>query len=86
MDIAAVKRQYGDRLALLGNLDLGYTMTRGTPAEVRQAVRELMRDVAPGGGYLLGSANSITNYVPLENFRAMLAAGREFGRYPISLR
>ncbi len=85
MDIAAVKRQYGDRLALLGNLDLGYTMTRGTPAEVRQAVRELMRDVAPGGGYLLGSANSITNYVPLENFRAMLAAGREFGRYPISL-
>jgi len=44
-----------------------------------------MRDVAPGGGYLLGSANSITNYVPLENFKAMLAAGREFGRYPISL-
>ncbi len=86
MDIAAVKRLYGDRLALLGNLDLGYTLTRGTPAEVRQAVRELMRDVAPGGGFLLGSANSITNYVPLDNFRAMLDAAREYGRYPITVR
>lgn len=85
MDIAAVKRTYGHQLALLGNLDLGYTLTRGTAAEVRQAVLELMRDVAPGGGFLLGSANSITNYVPLDNFRAMLSAAAEFGRYPISI-
>jgi len=33
----------------------------------------------------LGSANSITNYVPLDNFRAMLSAAAEFGRYPISI-
>jgi uroporphyrinogen decarboxylase len=85
MAIAAVKRAHGHQLALIGNLDLGYTLTRGTPAEVRQAVLELMRDVAPGGGFLLGSANSITNYVPLHNFRAMLAAAAEFGRYPISI-
>ena len=85
MDIVAVKRQFGDHLALLGNIDLGYTLTRGTPAEVRDAVRDLMRDVAPGGGYLIASANSITNYVPLANFRALLDAAREFGRYPISV-
>jgi uroporphyrinogen decarboxylase len=85
MDILKVKRQFGDRLALVGNLDLGYTLTRGTPQEVRQAVRELIQQVAPGGGFLLGSANSITNYVPLENYQAMLDATFEYGRYPIHL-
>jgi uroporphyrinogen decarboxylase len=85
MDIASVKRQYGDRLALVGNLDLGYTLTRGTPEEVRRAVKDLIRSVGPGGGFLLSSANSITNYVPLANFKAMLAANSEYGRYPIRL-
>jgi uroporphyrinogen decarboxylase len=85
MDIVAIKKAYGDRLALMGNVDLGYTLTRGTPDEVRQEVKHLIENVAPGGGYLLSSANSITNYVPLENYKAMLDATREFGRYPISL-
>jgi uroporphyrinogen decarboxylase len=83
MDILAVKKAYGDRLAIMGNVDLGYTLTRGTPAEVRQEVKFLIKNIAPGGGYLLSSANSITNYVPLENYKAMLDAAFEFGRYPI---
>lgn len=85
MDIVAVKAEYGDRLALIGNLDLGYTLTRGTPQEVRDEVKYLIKYVAPGGGFLLGSANSVTNYVPLENYRAMLEATFEFGIYPINL-
>lgn len=85
MDIVEVKRQYGDRLALVGNLDLGYTLTRGTPDEVREEVLHLVKNVAPGGGYLLGSANSVTNYVPLKNYQAMLAATFDYGVYPIVL-
>lgn len=85
MDIAAIKREFGDRLSLIGNLDLGYTLTRGTPQEVDTAVRDLIRTVAPGGGFLLSSANSITNYVPLANFIAMLDATRKYGQYPIRL-
>jgi len=85
MDIVTVKREYGDRLALMGNLDLGYTLTRGTPKEVEEAVKYLLKHVAPGGGFLLGSSNSITNYVPLENFKTVLKTTYEFGRYPITL-
>jgi uroporphyrinogen decarboxylase len=85
MDIVAVKAAYGDRLALIGNLDLGYTLTRGTPQEVRDEVRYLIQNVAPGGGFLLGSANSVTNYVPLENYQAMLEAAFAYGQYPIQL-
>ncbi len=85
MDIAAVKREYGDRLALMGNVDLGYTLTRGTPHEVMDEVRRIIHHAAPGGGLLVGSANSITNYVPLENYRALLGAVREYGRYPLTV-
>jgi len=79
MDIGEVKRRYGDKLCLIGNIDLGYTLTRGTPEETREEVRQRIATCAPGGGYVVSSANSITEYVKLENYRAMLAAVREFG-------
>ena len=84
MDIVALKRDYGGRLCLVGNIDLGSTLTLGTPDDVRAEVRERIRVVAPGGGYCVGSSNSVTNYVPLPNFKAMLEATFEYGCYPIS--
>jgi uroporphyrinogen decarboxylase len=83
MDINEVKRRYGHRLALFGNIDLSYTLTRGTPEEVRAEVRQRIRDLAPGGGYAVGSGNSIAHYVLLENYNAMREATFEYGVYPI---
>lgn len=85
MNIEEVKRSFGHQIALIGNIDLGYTLTRGTPQEVRREVRTLIKKVGQGGGYLMSSANSVTNYVPLANYKAMLDATIEYGRYPISL-
>jgi uroporphyrinogen decarboxylase len=85
MDIVELKRTVGSRITLCGNIDLGYTLTRGTPAEVDAEVKERIRRVAPGGGYVLGSANSVPEYVPLENFNAMREACFKYGRYPIAL-
>ena len=85
MDINEIKRRYGSRISLLGNIDLIYTLTRGTPAEVRAEVRQRIRDLAPGGGYAVASANSIPEYVPLANFNALREATFEYGRYPISM-
>jgi len=83
MDINELKRTVGDRVCLIGNIDLGYTLTRGSPEEVRAEVRRRIADLAPGGGYCVGSSNTVTNYVPLENFKAMIEAAFEFGTYPI---
>ena len=83
MNINEVKKKYGSRLSLLGNIDLIYTLTRGTPEEVRAEVRQRIHDLAPGGGYAVASANSIPEYVPLANFNAMREATFEYGRYPI---
>jgi uroporphyrinogen decarboxylase len=84
MDIVEVKRRYGDRLGILGNIDLGYTLTMGTPAEVEAEVQDRIRSLGPGGGYIVSSSNSIPEYVPVDNFRAMVEATRKYGNYPIS--
>lgn len=84
MDIARLKRQYGEKITLLGNIDCGHLLTRGTKSEIVEAVRRCIREVAPGGGYVLSSSNSIHGDIPAENFLAMLEAAREFGQYPIA--
>jgi uroporphyrinogen decarboxylase len=86
MDIVELKRAVGNRIALCGNIDLGYTLTRGTPEEVEAEVKERIRVLAPGGGYVLGSSNSVPEYVPIENFEAMREACFKYGRYPIAVR
>jgi uroporphyrinogen decarboxylase len=82
MDIVAVKHRYGDRLALLGNIDVDL-LARGNPREIRGAVQECIREVAPGGGFAIGSSNSVPDYVPIENYRALVEASQEFGRQPL---
>jgi uroporphyrinogen decarboxylase len=83
MDINRLKKMYAGRLCLIGNIDLGYTLTLGTPDEVRSEVRDRIRSIGPGGGYCVGSSNTVTNYVPLENFKAMVEATFVYGHYPI---
>lgn len=80
-DIVAVKRQWGDRIAVAGNIDLKTTLSKGTPQDVETEVQEKVAALAPGGGWLLGSSNSIPDFVPVENYRALLAAGLGYGRY-----
>ncbi len=84
-DINEVKARYGDRIALLGNIDLQYTLTKGTPQDVDDEVRTRIRDLAPGGGYCVSSGNSIPEYVPIDNYAAMLEATYRYGKYPIQL-
>jgi uroporphyrinogen decarboxylase len=84
MDIRRLKKVYGRRLCLIGNLDLEYTLTRGTPEEVVKETRALIRDVGPGGGYCVSSSNSIPSYVPVENYRAMVETTLKYGRYPLN--
>ena len=87
MDIYELKQKYGDRLALFGNIDLGYTRIPGTgrPEDVRAEVRQRIKDLAPGGGYGVSSGAGVTRYVSMENFNAMREATFEYGRYPIRL-
>lgn len=75
MDIAQVKRDYGQRVVLAGNVDMNL-IANGTPREMRQAVEWLFTHVGQGGGWILGSSNSIDSGANPENVRAMGAAVR----------
>ncbi len=85
MNIVEVKKKWGKKLCLIGNINLDSTLTLGTPEDVRAEVYERIRTIGPGGGYMVSSSNSITDYVPPENMKALLDATYEFGRYPIEL-
>ncbi len=85
MDIAKIKKLYGDKLCLFGNIDNKELLTTGTPADVEQQVKECLRVAAPGGGYCLGSDHSIHDDIPNENVFAIYETGRRYGCYPIKL-
>lgn len=68
---ADFKRKYGDRIAVLGGVDMDY-LSRHSTDEVRRYVRKLIEDCAPGGRFAVGSGNSIVNFIPIENYLTML--------------
>ncbi|RLF21239.1 MAG: hypothetical protein DRN15_05055 [Thermoprotei archaeon] len=82
MDIGKLKREYGDRICLLGNVDCAYTLVFGTPEEVAKETREVIAKAADGGGLVVASSNSIHSGVKLENFLTMIRTARKYGRYP----
>ncbi len=78
MSLEEVKSKFGDRLCLIGNVDVDL-LARGTPMEIRDAVRKNIESAGKGGGYVVGSGNSIPEYVNFDNYLAMIQAAREFG-------
>jgi uroporphyrinogen decarboxylase len=81
MDLGEVKTKYGDQVALKGNVDCAQLMTFGTPDEVVESTKEVLRKGMPNGGFILSSSNSIHSAVKPENYIAMLKTLRECGRY-----
>jgi uroporphyrinogen decarboxylase len=82
MDIGLIKERYGERIALVGNIDCGYILSQAPVEEVRQVTRQTIRIAAPGGGYCLSSSNSIHSSVKPENLMAMVQTLRQYGGYP----
>lgn len=85
MDIREIKKEYGRDLCLIGNVS-NELLRSGTPEEVRIIVKGLLKDLAPGGGFCLGSGNSVPDWAKFENFMAMREACLEHGGYPIRIK
>ena len=69
--VEEVYRKYGDRIAILGGMDVDL-LSRGTTDQVRTRAREILQACAPGGGFCMGSGNTLPNYVKVDNYYAML--------------
>jgi uroporphyrinogen decarboxylase len=84
-DTARLKREFGDRLSFCGAIDTQSVLPHGTPDEVRREVRRRIKDLAPGGGYILASVHCIQPDVPPVNVCAMFEEAIVAGRYPLAL-
>ena len=82
MDIAEVKRRVGNKICIFGNVPNDLLMT-GTPEEVAAYTRNLIRTIGPGGGYCVGSGNSVPEWASIDNYRAMVETVKKEGNYPI---
>ncbi|MFW6158661.1 MAG: uroporphyrinogen decarboxylase family protein [Planctomycetota bacterium] len=80
MDREGLKRDFGDRIVFHGAMDNQYTLARGTVGEVRQEVRDNLRILGRGGGYILAPCHNIQPVSPPENIVAMYDTGYEEGQ------
>ena len=78
MDGAAIRREFGDRLAIWGAVGSANLWDRGTPDQIRAAVRRCIEVMGPQG-LLLAPAYDI-DFSPFENIVAFIEAVEEFGR------
>lgn len=77
MDIVEVKKRFGDRISLIGNIDVDL-LARGTKDEIRKNVLFNIENVGFNGGYCVGSGNSIPEYVNLDNYITMIETAKSF--------
>lgn len=80
LDIMEMKEKYGERICLLGNVS-NELLAAGSEEAVREEVKRLIEKVAPGGGYCLGSGNSVPDWARFENYMAMRNTALECGAY-----
>lgn len=80
-DLAELKRLYGDKITLKGNLHTTDVMLNGTVEEVVAASKEAIDAAAGGGRFILSTGDQCGRDTPFDNIRAMVDTARSYGRY-----
>ena len=72
MSVEGLKRDFGDRVAFYGSIDLVNVLSKGTPEDVRAEVLKNFRVLGKDGGFIVGPGHTyIQPDTPLENILAM---------------
>lgn len=82
-DTKKLKEEFGSAITFCGGIDTQNVLPHGTPDDVEREVCQRIRDLAPGGGYLLAAVHNFQDDVPVENICRMFKAGKSCGIYPI---
>jgi len=84
MELKRLKEEYGDRITLWGGINIE-NLIRGTSEENKEDVIYALKYAAPGGGFILGTSNSVAYGSKYENYMRALDTLYKYGRYPIRL-
>jgi len=77
MEPGRLKREYGGHITFWGGVNTQQTLPYGTPEEVRSEVRERVRVLGRGGGYVLSPDHTFMPDVPPENIVAFCDEGHQ---------
>lgn len=77
LPVEKVYEKWGDRVALVGGVDIDL-LAIGTEDQIRKRTREILDACGSKGHYVLGTGNSVTNYIPVKNYLAMLDEGQKW--------
>jgi uroporphyrinogen decarboxylase len=80
-DLAKLKRLYGDKIVLKGNLHTTEVMLRGSVDDVVAASKKAIDAAAAGGGFVLSTGDQCGRDTPDENILALVETARSYGRY-----
>ena len=80
MDVIALKRQYGDRLALMGGIDVR-VMAEGTDEELEEEIRSKLMVAKEQGGYIYHSDHSVPDDVSFQRYQRVIELVHQYGQY-----
>lgn len=80
MDLLRIKKNYGDKIALIGGMDERVLETNDLAAVQRELEAKVPAAMA-GGGYVLQVDHSVSHLVEYDTYRFFVERGLEMGRY-----
>lgn len=83
-DIFKLNERFGDKITFIGNI-APQMLATGTNEEIESYSKKLIRELAPGGGFIFSSGHSINPAIPLEHFELILKVREKYGYYPIKV-
>ena len=81
MDPANLKQRFGQQLCFQGGISIQHTLPRGNTADVDRQVKLAVQALAPGGGYILGTAHNLQADIPIANAQALFQAYKRYAVY-----
>lgn len=80
MDVIELKRKYGDRVALMGGIDVR-VMADGTDEELEEEISKKITIAKQNGGYIYHSDHSVPDNVSFDRYKRVIELVRQYGRY-----
>ena len=78
VDLAQAKQRFGGRMAVAGGINSSITLGKGSPQEIRDAVKAALSVYGRGGGFILSSVDALFPDTPWQNVRTMIEAWKEY--------
>ena len=69
--------KFHERIAVIGGIDVNFIVTK-TPEQIKERSKKMLERTAVRGSYALGTGNSVPEYIPVDNYLAMLSAAYDF--------